>query len=242
MTYPQDPGRPQQPGPQGPWQQQPPGPGGPRGPQYPGQQPPGGGGPGYGTPPGPPPGGSPGTPGSPYPPPPGGRPPEGGGNAGLVLVIISVCLAILVVIGGVGVWWLFADSGGSSGSVKQQGADGSVKALYEGTWDGTLEQYDADGNAMGTWSVTIEVGEETISAEEYGLDGPDDSRCTWEIPNAQGSESQLTFSYSVSGDPDCADSGDVTIEPAGEDSLDITVTGTLSDGSESESRGTLHRQ
>ncbi|MFD0775966.1 hypothetical protein ACFQZ2_18690, partial [Streptomonospora algeriensis] len=197
-----------------------------------------------------PPGGSPGTPGSPYPPPPGGRPPGGGGNVGLVLVIISVCVAVLVVIGGIGVW-LLAGSGGSSTSGGQdsggqgsdgQGSDGSVRALYEGTWDGTLDQYDAGGNPVGTWSLTVEITDETIAAEEYGLDGPDDGRCTWRIPEAQGTESELTFSYSVSGDPDCVDNGQVTMEPAGGDSLDITVTSMLSDGSESESQGTLHRQ
>ncbi|GAA4917804.1 hypothetical protein [Streptomonospora salina] len=238
MSHPREPGRPPYPGPQGPWRQ-PPVPGGPHDPHSPVQQPPGAGGPGYGTPPGPPPGGAPGTPGSPYPPPPGGRPPGGGGNAGLVLVIASVCVAVLVVIGGVGLWLL--SGGGDVTASGGQGSDDSVQALYEGTWDGTLDQYDAAGGPMGTWSLTVEVGEETIAAEEYGLGGPEDGRCTWEISGAQGTGAQLTFGYTVADDPDCADNGDVVIEPSGGDSLDITVTGTLQDGSETESRGTLYR-
>ncbi|GAA1756348.1 MULTISPECIES: hypothetical protein [Streptomonospora] len=232
MSYPQDPGWPPQSGPQGPWQQPAPGPGGPH---YPG--PPGDSGPGYGTPPGPPPGGSPGMPGSPYPPPPGGRPPGGGGNVGLILVVISVCLAVLVVVGGIA-FVLLSSSGGSGG----QGAGGSVQETYEGTWDGTLDQYDSAGNTMGTWSLTVEISGEKISAEEYGLGGTDDGRCTWEISDAQGTESSLTFTYSVANDPDCVNNGQVTLEPAGGDALDVKVTSVLEDGSESDSEGTLQRQ
>ncbi|MDT0301978.1 hypothetical protein [Streptomonospora wellingtoniae] len=227
MSYPQDPGRPPQPGPQGPWQQPAPGPGGP---YHPG--PPGGPGPGYGPPPGPLPGG-----GSPYPPPPGGRPPGGGGNVGLILVIISVCVALLVVVGGIALV-LLSTPGGSGG----QGSGGSVQATYEGTWDGTLDQYDGSGETMGTWSLTVEISDDKISAEEYGLGSTDDGRCAWEIADAQGTESSLTFTYSVANDPDCVDNGQVTLEPAGGDALDVTVTSVLEDGSESESEGTLQRQ
>ncbi|MUL41236.1 hypothetical protein FZ103_08595 [Streptomonospora sp. PA3] len=248
MSNPQDPGGPPPSGPQGPWQQ-PPGPGGP---QYPGRQPSGDPGSGYGTPPGPPPGGYPGTPGSPYPPPPGGRPPGGGGNAGLVLVIASVCVAVLVIVGGVA-FVVLSSPGSSSGADGQsaggqgsgeegQDPSGGLQAVYEGTWDGTLDQYDSAGNTVGTWSLTVEIAGDTISAEEYGLGDTEDGRCTWEIADAQATESSFTFSYTVADDPDCVDNGQVVMEPAGDDSLDVTVTSVFSDGTQSESTGTLHRQ
>ncbi|MDA0565290.1 hypothetical protein LG943_13335 [Streptomonospora sp. S1-112] len=241
MSYPQDPGPP--PGP-GPWQQPPPGPGGP-GPQ-PGFGPPTGGQPagGYGYPP---PGGHPGGgypggghPGGGYP---GGRPTgsypsgkRGGGNVGLVLVIISVCVAVLVVVGGVGLW-LLSSSGGSGGTAEE-----SALAPYEGVWDGNLDQLDGSGAPMGVWSATITVSGDTVEGEEYNLVVTEDGRCTWEIHEVQPSETQMTFSYAVSTDPDCVDNGFVTLTPAGEDSLDITVSSVMSDGTTSISEGTLYRE
>ncbi|GAB3446609.1 hypothetical protein GCM10027570_18170 [Streptomonospora sediminis] len=233
MSYPQDPGRPPPPGPQGPWQPPAPGPGGP---PPPGWQPPAGPG-GYGPPPGQP-SGHPGATNSPYPPAPGGRPPGGGGNVGLVLVIACVFLAILVVVAGVGLW-LWSGSGGSAGASGEQGADtGGVQAQYQGTWDGDLDQHDSAGNYTSTWSLTVDIEGNTISAEEYGLMGSEDSRCTWEIQNAQASESSLTFSYTVADDPDCADNGDVTLTPTGDGDLAVEVSSMLSSG-ENISTGTL---
>ncbi|NYI97074.1 hypothetical protein HNR12_003351 [Streptomonospora nanhaiensis] len=236
MSYPQDPGPP--PGP-GPWQQPPPGPGGP-GPQ-PGYGPPTGGQPagGYGYPP---PGGYPsgGYPAGGYP---GGQPTGsypsgkgGGGNVGLVLVTISVCVAVLVVVGGVGLW-LLSSSGGSGGTAEQ-----SALAPYEGVWDGDLDQLDAGGAPMGTWSATVTVSGDTVEGEEYNLGTEQDGRCSWEISEVQPSDTQMTFSYSVADDPDCVDNGFVTLVPAGEGMLDITVSSTMSDGSTSVSEGTLYRE
>ncbi|WP_131101789.1 hypothetical protein [Streptomonospora litoralis] len=149
---------------------------------------------------------------------------------------------MLVVLGGVGFWLLGTSNGGSSGSSGSAGQGGGSLERYQGTWDGSLEQYDAGGNSMGTWSLTLEIDGERIAGEEYGLTGTEDGRCTWEIADTTLTRENLRFAYSVADDPDCVDNGAVTLTPAGDDGLEIVVVSTMQDGSESTSSGIIQRQ
>jgi hypothetical protein len=168
--------------------------------------------------------------------PPGGMPPAmpppRKGNSGIVLLIVVVSVVLVLVVGVVGAFLWFGSRGGDS-----------ALARYEGTWDGELVQYDASGVPMGTWSANISVAGDRVQAGEYGLSGGgDDGACTWDVANVVATESRLTFSYTVTGDPDCADNGEVTLAPAGQDAMATTVTNIMGSGEESVSEGTLHRE
>jgi hypothetical protein len=168
--------------------------------------------------------------------PPGGMPPAmpppRKGNSGIVLLIVVVSVVLVLVVGVAGAFLWFGSRGGDSDS---------AFASYEGTWDGELVSYDASGVPVGTWSANISVAGDRVQAGEYGLSGGDGA-CTWDVANVVATASRLTFSYTVTGDPDCVDNGEVTLVPAGQDAMAATVTNIMSSGVRGISEGTLHRE
>ncbi|MFC7743508.1 hypothetical protein ACFQXA_24920 [Nocardiopsis composta] len=101
-----------------------------------------------------------------------------------------------------------------------------------------MTQYDADGEPWAGWTMhlTIEQGEVT-EASESGLTSGDGA-CTWEPGPASVSGDQLSFSYTVAGDPDCVDNGEVVLRDTG-GAIEAEVTSLMTDGGTAYADGTL---
>ncbi|GAB3492817.1 hypothetical protein [Nocardiopsis coralliicola] len=223
MSYPpHGPPPPYGPGPQG----------GPAGPQYSAP------GPGWQ---GPPPPQQPPYPGQAPPP---GRPPKKSSGTGLA--IAAVVGAGVLLIGGIGAGaYLVLSSAGSpeeasSGGGGSTGAEeGSPAAAgFDGVWDAEMEQFHANGDSAGTWTMhlTIENGE-VAEARESGMPSGD-GECTWEVVESSTGSGTLTFAYIVENDSDCADNGAVNLTGSG-GSIDAEVTSILHDGQIATAEGVL---
>lgn len=222
MSYPpHGPPPPYGPGPQG----------GPAGPQYSAP------GPGWQ---GPPPPQQPPYPGQAPPP---GRPPKKSSGTGLA--IAAVVGAGVLLIGGIGAGaYLVLSSAGSPEEASAGGGstgaeEGSPAAAgFDGVWDAEMEQFHANGDSAGTWTMhlTIENGE-VAEARESGMPSGD-GECTWEVVESSTGSGTLTFAYIVENDSDCADNGAVNLTGSG-GSIDAEVTSILHDGQIATAEGVL---
>lgn len=198
-----------------------------------------GSGPGYGPPPGP--GGyGPPPPGPGYGPPPP-KPPSTGGNTATVVIISVIAAGALLVIGVVGLVIFLSAPGGDTDTAADPAppaADGDAPAgepdsNLDGTWEGTLTQYDASGGVVGYFDVTVVVeGNEVVHAEETS-EVFDYDLCRWDVYDVTWSGDDLYFLYEVAPEDQegqsCAPTGDAEIAFNDSGTANI-VSGVTSEG------------
>lgn len=141
------------------------------------------------------------------------KPPSSGGNTVAVVVISVVAAGILLLIGIVGVF-LFMSSSGDESSSDRPDSSGSPAFDVDGEWEGTLTQYDTNGDVHGFFDVSVTIeGAEVVHAEETSEEF-DFDLCEWDVQGVTWSGNTLNFDYEVVPehlDQSCSPTGDAEI-------------------------------